>query len=289
LVADAPGDSDISIQENNPWIGDVELAANQVAFLKWSFQCVVCHCNGHIIQFCPFMKNYEISKKVLPPQGNKPLDDSVAIIPAPSASSKTSFAVDIKMGKPMGSVSAVTESLIVENCSNVLPIEGEESENEFPALLEGDVDLVNSSESEDDSIDSLDVFVSELADCYVDGVVGVGVTATNAANVAYSDLPCLLIHPMGSSQVVKSALLHIRYDENKRIGLDLEKGSMALSFQMIVDSGTTSHMFPFWQAFILYSATPGNMSIGRKFLLLELVLYISVLVVAMYSCVMFYI
>jgi len=94
------------------------------------------------------------------------------------------------------------------------------------------------------------VVVSKLADCYDDGVVGVGVTAMNAANVVYLDLSCLLIHPMGSAQAVKSVLLHVRYDENERIRLDLEKVSAALSFQMIVDSGATSHMSPFWQAFI---------------------------------------
>jgi len=70
-----------------------------------------------------------ISKKVLSPQGNKSLDDSAAIIPAPSAFCKTSFAIDFKTGKPMSSVSAVTESLIVENSSAVLSSDDEESKN----------------------------------------------------------------------------------------------------------------------------------------------------------------
>ena len=52
LVADAPGDSVTSIHKKNPWISDVELTAEQIALLKWSFKCVVCHCNGHVIQFC---------------------------------------------------------------------------------------------------------------------------------------------------------------------------------------------------------------------------------------------
>ena len=70
---------------------------------------------------------------------------------APSAFHKTSFAVDIKTGKLMGSVSAVTKLLIVGNCFDVLSFE-EDLENEYPALLEGDPELVENLGSEDDSV-----------------------------------------------------------------------------------------------------------------------------------------
>ena len=38
----------------------------------------------------------------------------------------------------------------------------------------------------------------------------------------------------------------------------MSKMSKLLSFQVIVDSGATSHMFPYRQAFISYCETPGG-------------------------------
>ena len=88
--------------------------------------------------------------------------------------------------------------------------------------------------------------------------VGLAVNATNDANVVYPVLDSLFVKPMGSVRAMNrfSSSFPSMFSKVRMINAD--KVSKTLSFQMIVDSGAMSHIFPFRQAFVSYCATPGG-------------------------------
>jgi len=194
--------TDSSIQDKNPWIGGMELDADQVVFLKCSCKCIVCHLNGCVLQFCPFMKNYKIRKKLISQGNPKSLEDGInGSVSSHTSFHKSSLVVDLKIGKPMGLVSAVTAPL-EGNHFESLSIIDEESENDYPALLKVASALVDDSDSENDSVNSSDIFILEIVES-VEADVGLAVNATITANVVYLVLDSLLVKPMGSARVVK--------------------------------------------------------------------------------------